>query len=103
MNSYVVNLYPVPNDGYPGQTLDVNSAQTYQFTQPLDYKTTCCYITVTGGDFYVTFDGSTPSPTNGHHIVVPFTGWWSKEATRVAKMKSTGGAVAHVTFSQFTY
>lgn len=103
MNSYVVNLYPVPNDGYPGQTLDVNSSTIYQFTTPLDYKTTCCYITVTGGDFYVTFDGSTPSSTNGHHITVPYTAWWSKEATRVAKMKSTSGAVAHVTFSQFSY
>lgn len=103
MNSYVVNLYPVPNDGNVGQTLDVNNAQVYQFTQPLDNKTTCCYITATGGDFHVTFDGSTPSSTNGHHMVVPFSAWWSKEATRVAKMKSTGGTVAHVTFSQFTY
>lgn len=103
MNSYVVNLYPVPNDGYPGETLTIDSAQAYQFTQAIDYKTTCCYITVAGGDFYVTFDGSTPSVNNGHHIEVPFAGWWSKEATRVAKMITTGGHTSRVTFSQFTY
>lgn len=103
MNSYVVNLYPVPNDGHPGQTLDVDNNATYQFSVPLDYKTTCCYITATGHDFYVTFDGSTPTTTNGHHIIVPFAGWWSKEATRVAKMTGTGGGATHITFSQFSY
>ena len=103
MNSYVVNLYPVPNDSNPGQTIDVTSAATASFTQALDYKTTCCYITITGGDCYVTFDGSTPSSTNGHHIIVPHDAWWSKESTRVAKFKATGGNTSHVVMSQFTY
>lgn len=103
MNSYVVNLYPVPNDGQPGQTIDVTNAAVQSFTQALDYKTTCCYVTITGGDTYVTFDGTTPSSTNGHKILVPYDRIWSKEATRVAKFLATGGNTAHVVMSQFTY
>jgi hypothetical protein len=102
MNSYVVNLYPVPNDGNLGETINVNST-VRSFTSAIDHKTTCCYITISGGDTYVTFDGSTPSSTNGHHLIVPYDRFWSKEATRVAKFLASGGNVAHVTMSQFTY
>ena len=93
MNSYVVNLYPVPNDGQPGQTIDVTTPAA-SFTQALDYKTTCCYVT---------FDGTTPSATNGHRLVAPFANYWSKEATRTAKFIAIGGNTAHITMSQFTY
>jgi len=102
MNSYVVNLYPVPNDGNPNETIDVNSV-VKSFTTTLDPKTTCCYITIAGGDTYVTFDGTTPSSTNGHRLVVPYDRFWSKESTRVAKFLAVGGNTAHVTMSQFTY
>ena len=102
MNSYVVNLYPVPNDSQPGQTIDVTSPAA-SFTQALDYKTTCCFITTYGADCYVTFDGTTPSASNGHRIVAPFSAYWSKEATRTAKFIAIGGNTAHITMSQFTY
>jgi hypothetical protein len=102
MNSYVVNLYPVPNEFGPGQALDVDGT-VLSFTNNFDPKTTCCYISSTGGNFYVTFDGSEPSSTNGHHIESPYFAWWSKEATRVAKMIAQGGAIAHIRMSQFTY
>lgn len=103
MNSYVVNLHPIPNGTQPGETLSVDNAAVYQFTTAFDPRTSCCYITVTGGDLHVTFDGSAPSGTNGHHLVVPFEGWWSKEAARLAKMKAQSGAVSKVVMSQFTY
>lgn len=102
MNAYVVNLYPVPNDGNAGQALNVDGT-VVSFANNFDHKTTCCYVTATGGDFYVTFDGSTPSASNGHEIPVPYEAWWSKEAARVAKMIATGGSVAHLRLSQFTY
>lgn len=103
MNSYVVNLYPVPNDGQAGQTVDVTNAAVSSITTPLDYKTTCCYITITGGDCYVTYDGTAPSTTNGHLLAIPYDRFWSKEATRVAKFKASSGNTAHVVMSQFTY
>lgn len=102
MNAAVVNLYPVPNDGKPGQTIDVDGT-VLSFTTPIDRGTKMCYITISGGDVYVTFDGTTPSSTNGHHLIVPYDRFWSSEATRVAKFLATGGNVAHVTMSQFTY
>ena len=103
MNSYVVNLYPLPNDGQPGQTIDVSNGTVSSFTQSLDYKTSCCYITITGGDCWVTFDGSTPSSANGHRLQVPYDRIWSKEATRTAKFIAASGTLSHVVMSQFTY
>ena len=102
MNAAVVNLYPVPNDSYPGQTIDADGTAV-SFTTTLHTGTKMCYVTVAGGDCYVTFDGSTPSSTNGHHLFVPYDRFWSAEATRKAKFLASGGNVAHVTMSQFTY
>lgn len=102
MNSYVVNLHPLPNGTNQGETLTVTSGAVSQFTVPFDPRTTCCYITITGGDIDMTFDGTEPGPTNGHHIVDPFEGWWSREAARAVKMKAQS-ASARVSMSQFTY
>ena len=102
MNSYVVNLYPVPNEFGPGQALDVDGT-ILSFANNFDPKTTCCYITTDGADLYVTFDGSDPSSTNGHYLKSPYVAWWSKEATRVAKMIAHGGGITHMRMSQFTY
>lgn len=103
MNSYVVNLYPIPNEFGAGEALDVTSAAVAQFATSFDPKTSCCYITSTGGDFYVTFDGSTPSSTNGHYIKADYTAWWSKEAARVAKFIGQSATAANIRMSQFTY
>lgn len=102
MNSYVVNLYPTPNGSVAAQSLDVDGTVLSFPTAP-DNKTTACLITSTGGNFYVTFDGTTPSANNGHEFVAPYVGWWSKESVRVAKFLSTGGSLAHIRMSQFTY
>lgn len=103
MNAAVVNLYPVPNDGFAGETIDVDSTTPASFTSSLHPGTKMCYITITGGDVYVTFDGSAPSSTNGHHLQVPYDRFWSWEATRKARFLAISGNVAHVTMSQFTY
>lgn len=103
MNSYVVNLHPVPNDSNAGQALQVDNTATQSFANTLDYKTTCCYVTTSGGNAYVTFDGSTPSATNGHLLTAPYMTFWSKDATRLAKFLGTSGTTCHVRMSQFTY
>lgn len=102
MNSYVVNLYPVPNGATTCETFDV-SGTVKTFTSSFDYKTTCCYITAATGDLFVTFDGTTPSSTNGHRLVAPYAQFWSKESARNAKMIAATGTASHVTMSQFTY
>lgn len=102
MNSYVVNLYPIPNEFGLGEALDVDGTAV-SFATTFDPKTTCCYITTDGANFYVTFDGTTPSSTNGHYIASPYIAYWSKEAARVAKMVAHGGGITHVRMSQFTY
>jgi hypothetical protein len=103
MNSYVVNLYPVPNDGFAGEGIDVTSAAAASFTGPFDPKTSCVMISVMHGDMYVTFDGSLPSVTNGIYIKAPYINYWSKEAARVARMIAVSGQTAHVRIVQFTY
>ena len=103
MNSYVVNLYPIPNEFGLGEALNVTNAAVQQFTTSFDPKTSCVYVTCSGGDFYVTFDGTTPSATNGHYINSVYYAWWSKEAARVAKMIGSSGTTAHIRISQFTY
>ena len=102
MNSYVVNLYPNPNGTAQGQALDVDGT-VVSFTSNFDPKTTSVLVTSSGGDFYVTFDGSTPSSSNGHQIASPYIGWWSKDSARLAKFLATGGSIAHLRLSQFTY
>ena len=103
MNAYVVNLYPVPNDLVLGKAVDVSNTAVSVFPDGYDAKTTCCLVTASGGDFYVTFDGSDPSSTNGHLMTVPYKDWWSREAARVARMKATGGNISHLRLTEFTY
>jgi len=103
MNSYVVNLYPVPNEFGPGEAIDITSAAAVQFTTSFDPKTSCVLVSVQHGDLYVTFDDSTPSSSNGLYIKAPYLDYWSKEAARVAKMIGTSGTNAHVRIAQFTY
>lgn len=103
MNSYVVNLYPIPNEFGPGEALDVTNAAVSQFATSFDPKTSCCYVTTSGGSFYVTFDGSTPSSTNGHLLASPYGEWWSKESARVAKFLASSGTAVNIRMSQFTY
>ena len=103
MNSYVVNLYPVPNESGLGEAIDVTSSAAVQFATSFDPKTSCVLVSVQHGDMYVTFDGSTPSSTNGIYIKSYYTNYWSKESARVAKMIAVGGQTAHVRIAQFTY
>ena len=103
MNSYVVNLYPVPNDGSASETLVVNSTPV-QFSATIDSKTTCCMITVHDADVIVTFNGTTPTITNGHVLIPPFYAFWSKDAIRAVKMvQHKPNQPATVAMTQFTY
>lgn len=102
MNSYVVNLYPVSNDQAPMQTVVVGTGAT-SFVNNFDTKTNVFFFTLHNGNVYVTFDGTTPSASNGHTLEAPYQGWFNKIAIKNMKLvKHTGGA-AIVAISQFTH
>lgn len=102
MNSFVVNLYPKPNDTAPSQNLTV-AATAVQFNPAtFDYKTNAFFVTVHTAAIIVTFDGSTPTAANGHVLQNNWSGWWSRDAAIAAKLLRHGGTSAVVTISQFT-
>lgn len=102
MNSYVVNLYPVSNDQAPMQTVLVGASAT-SFVNNFDTKTNVFFFTLHAGSMYVTFDGTTPSPTNGHTMESPYVGWFNKIAVKNMKMVKHVGQTPIVAISQFTH
>lgn len=104
MNSYVVNLYPVSNDQAPMQTFTVGTAPfVTTFTNNFDTKTNVFFFTLHGGSAYVTFDGSTPSASNGHILEGPYVGWFNKIAIKNMKLLKHTGTSVVVSISQFTH
>lgn len=101
MNSYVVNLYPKPNDVFASQTITV-AGTTVSFADNFDYKTDSCFFSVQTAPVIVTFDGTTPTSSNGHVLPAGYVGWFSTLALRVAKFVRSGATSATVTMSQFT-
>ena len=102
MNSYVVNLYPVSNDQAPMQTITVGTGST-SFVNNFDTKTNVFFFTLHGGDVYVTFDGSTPSASNGHVLEGPYVGWFNKIAIKNMKLVKHTGSTPVAAISQFTH
>ena len=101
MNSYVVNLYPKPNQLATSQNLTVGSAST-QFANTFNALTNAIFVTVQTAPVIVTFDGTTPSATNGHYLPLNYTGWFSKDSMIAAKWIRSGGTSALVTATEFT-
>ena len=102
MNTYVVNLYPVSNDQAPMQTITVGTGAT-SFVNNFDTKTNVFFFTLHGGNVYVTFDGTTPSSSNGHTLEAPYAGWFNKIAVKNMKLVKHSGGAAVVAISQFTH
>jgi len=102
MNSFVVNLYPKPNGTAPGQNLAVAGTAVQFDSTNFDYKTNAFFVTVHIAAVIVTFDGTTPTASNGHVLPNAWYGWWSKDAALAAKFIRHTGTSAQVTISQFT-
>jgi hypothetical protein len=58
---------------------------------------------VQDNDVMVTFDGSTPTSTNGHKLYVGEKDTWHKETARAAKFIRAGSADGVIHASQFAY
>jgi len=102
MNSFVVNLYPKPNGTAAGQNLAVGATAVQFDSTTFDFKTNAFFVTVHTHAVIVTFDGTTPTASNGHVLPGDWYGWWSKDAAIAAKLLRHTGSSSQVTISQFT-
>jgi hypothetical protein len=102
MNSFVVNLYPKPNGTAASQNLTVADTAVQFDSTNFDYKTNAFFVTVNTAGVIVTFDGSTPTASNGHVLPADWYAFWSKDAVLSAKLLRSTGTSAVVTISQFT-
>lgn len=102
MNSFVVNLYPKPNGTAPSQNLTVADTAVQFNSTNFDYKTNAFFVTVNTAGVIVTFDGSTPTASNGHVLPKDWYAFWSKDAVLSAKLLRSTETSAVVTISQFT-
>ena len=102
MNSFVVNLYPKPNGTAASQNLAVGATAVQFDPATFDYKTNAFFVTVHSHAVIVTFDGTTPTASNGHVLPADWYGWWSKDAAIAAKLLRHTANSTQVTISQFT-
>ena len=101
-NSLVVNLYPQPT-GEADERLAVSTTAVSLTAGWTSSKTKYVLIDVQTADVMVTFDGSTPTASNGHLFkagVQPFL--WNKETARVAKFIRAGATDAAVHATPFS-
>ena len=99
-NSLVTNLYPAPTPGVADQTLAVGNS-VVQFSA-FNSLTKFVVLDVQVADVRVTYDGSTPSSTNGHILFAGRSYTWSKAAAEAAKFIEDTTTDATIHASEFT-
>src|SRR5271167_4997538 len=92
-NYGINNIYPKPAYISPStvatlQTLNVTT--TAQFAA-FDINTSLVFMDVQSNNVYVTFDGSTPSSSNGHQLAAGFNDTWAKATATAAKFVAVSG------------
>ncbi len=100
-NSLIVNLYPVPS-GETDERLTVSSSAVSLTGAWTASKTKYVLIDIQGADVMVTFDGSTPTASNGHlfkSTLTPF--FWHRDTARVAKFIRSASTDASVHATPF--
>jgi|TARA_R110000868_G_scaffold25954_1_gene100533 hypothetical protein len=95
-NTFSVNLYPLPSPSATLQKLAVSTAAVPFAARFYDGKTKFVLFEVQTGGVYATFDGSTPSSTNGHLYAVNTREFWSAGMADSAKfIRATVDAVVY--------
>lgn len=82
-----------------GQRLTATSASSVMFST-FNERTDAVVLDVQTGNVYCTFDGTTPSATNGHILYATNAYTWSRAAASQAKFIGTTGT-AYVYASEF--
>jgi hypothetical protein len=96
MGMHVTNLETElqPTSGATMQKLSMDN--TVKELAALDTNTTHVFYTVEAGTVRVTFDGTTPSASNGHLLAQNASGFWTKETAEAAKFWQTATTVVNV-------
>jgi len=98
-NVKVSNLQPKPHQGQTLQEIAV-STSAVSFTNNFDIDSLYMLFEVKTASVYVTFDGSTPSATNGHSYAAGYRDFWSRNQAIFAQFIQNSGA-ARVIVSPF--
>jgi hypothetical protein len=83
-----------------GQRLTITSTATVQFTA-FNPRTDMVILDVQAANTYCTFDGSTPSATNGHILPQGMAYTWSQAAAIAAKFVATTTTNSIIFASEF--
>lgn len=96
-------LYPVPTPGATDERLTVSSSAVQFSTDWAGTTSTkMVVLDIQTDDVMVTFDGSTPTSSNGHRLYAGNSYTWHVLAAKVAKfIRVTTDAAIHA--SPFTY
>jgi hypothetical protein len=105
------NLYPKPTFSTVGQTngtsaavvgqrLTITSTATVQFAA-FNERTDMIVLDVQTANTYCTFDGTTPSSTNGHILTAATAYTWSTAAAKAAKFVATSTTNSIIFASEF--
>lgn len=89
MNYGTGPLYPKPSIAaggavVAGQRLSVSSSAV-QFSTAFNVNTTLVAADIQGDDVWVTYDGSTPSSSNGHRMYAGQNVLWARATATAAK------------------
>jgi hypothetical protein len=100
-SGFVANLYPHPTPGGTDERLAVSSSAV-PFTTAWRTAASGLHkfvvIDVQTNDVMVTFDGSTPTSTNGHRFYAGEKATWSVQAATTAQfIRVSADAVVHAT------
>jgi hypothetical protein len=96
--------YPQPNATEADGRLTV-SRSSVQISSVLTFASNTVLVVwdVQDNDIMVTFDGSTPTSTNGHRLYVGEKDTWHVNTARAAKFIRAGSADGTLHVSQFNY
>lgn len=79
------------------------SAAANLIVAAIDASTTHVFWTLTDANVRVTFDGSTPTATNGHQLAAGSSGVWCKKMAEQAKVIREGTSDANFHISEVVY
>jgi hypothetical protein len=105
MATYNLNpLFPKPTIASGAAVADQRltvSSTAISFATTFNAGTDMVVLDVQGADVMVTFDGSTPTSTNGHRLYDASHYTWSRQAAQAAKFIRQAGTDAAIHASEF--
>jgi hypothetical protein len=93
----------VPQSGVASRAVTAGATASNLIVAALNVQTQGIYWTVTGANARVTFDGSTPTATNGHQIANGEEGIWSPILAASARIIRENGTDAVFYITEINY